>query len=113
MNDITSRLKRRVEIEMPVQVADGGGGLSVNWQNFATIWAEILPFSTTVRNSEKFTNGQLEDIGGFRITIRYLNGITPKMRVKYGTRLFNIRAVIDPDENKEILELLAEEGVAT
>lgn len=45
-------------------------------------------------------------------TIRYTNGITSKMRIKFGTRLFNIRAVVNIDEKNELLELTAEEFVS-
>jgi len=112
MNDLTSRLKKRVEIENPVETPDGGGGFTITWQNFATVWAEIIPFTASSRNSERSVNSKLEDVGSFRITIRHLDGVEAKMQVKFGTRLFNIRAVIDPNENKELLELIAEEGVA-
>lgn len=108
MKDLTSRLRKRIEIEEPVQTPDGGGGFSTSWQNFATVWAEITP----LRGSENFENGKLENIGNFTITIRYLEGMAEKMRVKSGTRIFNIRGIVDPDENKEILEIFAEEGVA-
>ena len=48
-----------------------------------------------------------------RVTIRHRDGVTPKMRLKFGARILNIRAVINPAERNRTLELLCEEGVGT
>ena len=48
-----------------------------------------------------------------RVTIRHRDGVTPKMRLKFGTRILNIRAVINAGERNRTLELLCEEGVGT
>lgn len=39
--------------------------------------------------------------------------MTTAMRLKFGARVFNIRAVINRGERNRLLELLCEEGVAT
>ncbi len=105
---LASRLKHRIDIEQPVEVADGGGGFTTSWQNFTTIWAEVKP----LRGREVFDDDQIQDIKNFRITIRYMDNITTRMRIMFDERYFNIRAVINPDEGAESLELLCEEGVA-
>ena len=46
-----------------------------------------------------------------RITIRYRTDITPKMRAVWGSRIMNIREVINPDEQKKYLQLTVEENV--
>jgi head-tail adaptor len=38
----------------------------------------------------------------YRISLRYMSGITPKMQVNYGSRLFDILAAINVNErNRE------------
>ena len=48
-----------------------------------------------------------------RITIRYRTDITPKMRVVWGSRIMNIREVINPDEHKKYFQLTVDENVGT
>ena len=48
-----------------------------------------------------------------RVKIRYRAGVTAKMRLTFGARVFNIRGVINAGERDRTLELLCEEGVAT
>ncbi len=105
---INGFLNRRVDIERPVQVSDGGGGFTETWQIFATVWAgfEVL------RGSESFSDLRVQGTSNHRITVRYTKGVEPKMRVVFNHRIFNIRAVINIDEANEILELMCEEGVA-
>ena len=47
-----------------------------------------------------------------RIRIRYLEGITRKMRIRYGNRLFDIYSVIDGMESHRELQLMCKEGEA-
>ena len=56
---------------------------------------------------------QLEASVSHRFTMRYRNDITAKNRLKFGTRVFNIRAVINVKERNKWLEIDADEGVAT
>ena len=46
----------------------------------------------------------------FRIIIRYLSGIVPKMRVKYGSRIFDILSVINVSERNRELQLMCRES---
>jgi SPP1 family predicted phage head-tail adaptor len=44
-----------------------------------------------------------------KIRIRYLASVTPKLRIKFGTRYFDIVSVINPDERNEYLEMMCRE----
>ena len=91
---------------------DAGGGQSDPWASpitVATVRACIEPFG----GSEALRAMQLEDTVTHRITIRYKAGIIAKQRIQFGTRLMNIRRVINVEERNRFLEILAEEGVAT
>ena len=102
-------LRHRVILQSAAVSADSGGGASTVWSDDATLWASIEP----LKGTERLTAQQLESRLTHRVRLRHRIGVTTAMRVKFGARIFNIRAVINPDERNRLLELLCEEGVAT
>lgn len=105
-------LRHKIIIQAENPQTDGGGGEGDPWAaptTVATARARIEP----LKGSEQLRAMQLEDKISHLITIRYRAGIIPKMRIKFGTRLFNIRFVRNPEERNRFLELTCEEGVAT
>jgi len=108
---LASRLRHRITIQEENSAADTGGGSVLAWEDVANIWAEIRPIQNRSASSERVQGGKIEARGFFLITIRYLDGVTPAMRISFGTRIFNIRSVINLEERGEVMEILAEEGV--
>ncbi len=105
-------LRHRLALEAERPAGDGGGGQGDPWADpvaVATVWGRVEP----LRGGERLRALQLEERVTHRVTIRHRPGVTPAMRVRFGARLFNIRAVINRDERDRFLELLCEEGVAT
>ena len=102
-------LRHRVILQSAAATADSGGGAATVWNDDATLWASIEP----LKGAERFTAQQLESRLTHRVTLRMRDGVTTAMRLKFGLRIFNIRAVINPGERDRLLELLCEEGVAT
>jgi len=113
MKDLASRLTTRIEIEQPSEAPDGAGGFTTTWQNFTTIWAEVKSISPSFRGSEILESSQIQSTKRYLITIRYIDNLTEKMRIKIGAKSLNIISSIDPNYGKEIIEIIAEEGVAT
>lgn len=111
LHDLASRLTKRITLQEEVQTPDSGGGYSISWQDVASIWAEFVYLSGN-RSDEPFISMQQEGRKVARVTIRYLPDVTPKLRIIYGLRVFNILSVINPGEEGELLELLVAEGVA-
>jgi SPP1 family predicted phage head-tail adaptor len=72
-----------------------------------------VPVGGVRSSNERLSGGQLEDKISYIITCRYLSGITPKMRLKYGSSRLNITSVINVDQHNEFLQITAIEGVAT
>lgn len=111
MTDIGS-MRHRLRIEAPSGTADGGGGQGADpWVAaipVATVWGRVEP----VRGAERLQAMRLASPVTHRIVIRYRPHIEPTMRIVFGTRVFNIRAVLNPGESNRRLELLCEEGVA-
>lgn len=103
-------LRKQVTIQAETSTPDGAGGYTVGWTNVATVWADIKPLS----GNEPFVAGHLEGHVTHRVTMRYRTDIavTTDMRLLYGARLFNIRAVMNTDEQNHWWELLVEEGAA-
>lgn len=101
------KLRRRITLERLEQVPDGGGGYTETWVALATLWAAVEP----LRGNERFQAQQVSNTLTHKVTIRYRAGVTPKMRIVYGSHVFAIEAVIDPEERHERLELLCSEVV--
>ena len=78
------------------------------WKHIATVRASVEPLQGREYFSGPFQMG--ENI--IRIRIRYIEGITNKMRIKYGNRLLAIYSVIDSMEAHRELQLMCKEGEA-
>lgn len=102
-----SRLRHRLALQQETVTPDGSGGYTQSWQNVADLWAEILPIS----GKERLFAGQMQAEISHKITIRFRTGIVAGMRLLYDSRAFNIRAILNPKENDEVLELWVDEGV--
>ncbi len=104
-------LRHRLTIEAERPLADTGGGQGDPWANpltVAAVWGRVEPLS----GNERLRALRLEDSVSHRVVLRYREGVTARMRIVFGARVFNIRAVINPEERNRTLELLCEEGVA-
>lgn len=94
----SGRLRFKVKIEKNTPVHASPGVDTPSWSTFATVWADIQPLT----GKEFFTGAELQAEVSHQIRIRYLDGVTSKMRVVYNSRIFEIEAVINRDErNKE------------
>jgi SPP1 family predicted phage head-tail adaptor len=107
---LSVRLNKRITIQQAAEVADGAGGYVRSWTSVATVWAEMIVERS---GGEQVFAEQVQAAARFRFTIRYRSGVTAAMRVLYGTRVFNIRQIINPEEANVLLVIEAEEGVAT
>lgn len=99
-------LRKLVTIQGESSTPDDAGGYVLSWTNLATAWAEI----TALNGREVYTAQHLEGRVTHRVTMRYRAGVTTDMRLTCGSRVFNIRAVMNSDERNRWLELLVEEG---
>lgn len=88
------RLRNKVAIQKVTETVDSFGSFTESWSTYSTVWAEIDP----PKGREYFAAGQKQAEITTRIRIRYLSGITPKMRVLFGSRIFKINSIVDPDE---------------
>ena len=84
------RLRHRVAIESATTEATGEPNPS--YSTLATVAAEVI--ETT--GGEWIRGRQVEAGINALVTIRWRDDVTPRMRVKYGTRYLNIESAIDP-----------------
>ncbi len=103
------KLRHRLIIQQEQRAGDAGTGVTIVWAKVATVSGSVKPLS----GRETLQAMQLQARISHRIVIRYRAGVTTAMRVLFGTRLFNIQAVLDRDEDRRFLEIMVEEGVAT
>lgn len=78
------------------------------WRTVTTVRASVEP----VQGREYFSGAFQMGENVTRIRIRYREGVTNKMRVKYGKRLFDVESVIDSFEQHRELQLICKEGEA-
>ncbi|MDX1922676.1 MAG: phage head closure protein [Alphaproteobacteria bacterium] len=101
--------RQRLYVQQENPVADTGGGNAMAWTTINTIWASIEPVS----GNEQMIAGKPSGTVTHRIHTRYDATITPAMRLMLGSRIYNIRSIKNIQERNRVLEILAEEGVAT
>ena len=100
------RLRHRIAIERVTETRDTDGSVIETWSTYATVQASIDPIS----GREYFAAQSVQTDVTHRIVIRYLSGIVPKMRVKYGSRIFDILSVINVSERNGELQLMCRES---
>lgn len=103
------RLRHRVDIQNFTTVQDSTtGSITDTWTDYDTdVPAEILPMT-----GREFVAAQAVQAGvSTKITIRYQIGIDPRMRVKHGSDIYNIKAVLPDPTLRRYLTLLCEVGV--
>lgn len=96
------QLDRRIVIQSQATSQDAYGQEQQTWTDVFTCWASIhAATSREVYAAAGFVT-QLSHV----VTIRYTStSITSAMRVLYGTRTFQVQAVVDPDESRVLLNL--------
>lgn len=103
------QLRHLVTVQSEEKTPDGMGGYSLSWTDGATFWARIEPIS----GREQLQAMQLQENITHRIHCRERTDVSAGKRLKFGSRVFNVRAAFDIHERGRYLEIMAEEGVAT
>ncbi|MGD9538546.1 MAG: phage head closure protein [Alphaproteobacteria bacterium] len=111
MADRPGSLRERVRLEREVRTADTGGGAQTSWaplDHAPTVWARVEPLT----GQELVQAMRLQARLTHKVTMRWRDDVTAAMRLVWGTRILNVRAVLNPDERRRYLELYCEEGAA-
>lgn len=79
------------------------------WTEVATVWGEVDP----LRGREFFASRQIQAEQTHRISFRYIKGIKPTMRIRWGERIFEIVApALNPYEANYEIQLMCKEKVS-
>ena len=104
-NGSIGAMRERLVLEAPQDTPDGAGGFTRVWTGIATLWAGLRPLSAQER-----VVAEAEDHAvTHRILIRWRDDISTDRRFRDGARIFEIRAVSDPDERGRFLNIDAAE----
>lgn len=98
------RLRERVTIQSVTETQNSIGEPIETWATFAVVWGAVEPLP----GRDRYTAAQLEEPVVSRLRIRYLQGITAKMRVVHDGVTYAIRGAPMVDAKKKEVELLLE-----
>ena len=99
------RLRLRLVLEKPAPTPDGAGGFTIEWTSAATMAADVTP----VRAEERRVGEGIGDLVTHRIVVRHRSDVETGDRLRLGERLFRIRSITDPHEDRRYLVCLTEE----
>lgn len=102
-------MRHFITVQSATSSVDSGGGRAVVYATFRKLLAHVKQES----GREKYEQGVLGDKSVFTFTIRYVDGITTAMRIKFDNKFFQIRSIINEDERNKYLIIKCDEGVAT
>lgn len=102
------KLRHRVEIQADAGATqDSFGAETASWTTSETIWANVEPLS----GQELERAQQVAAEVTHQVTCRYRSTLTRKNRIKFGTRYFDINAVMNAGERNIEQRLLCKEAV--
>jgi SPP1 family predicted phage head-tail adaptor len=99
------QMTARLDLEAPVETADGQGGAALSFVEVASLWARIEPVSEI---REERAGAEIFTLT-HRIWLRFRTDLRAGMRLRKASRLFVIGAWRDPDETGRYLVCLCEE----
>jgi SPP1 family predicted phage head-tail adaptor len=103
-------LRNLVDVQEPVETTNDVGEPVETWAAITggdDVWASIEPIS----GREFQVLQQIAAETTHKVILRYISGVTPKMRVLFGSRTLDILAVRNLEERGRYLELLCRERV--
>lgn len=101
----SGELRHRIELLVDASTPDGMGGFTGGMTTFARVWAKIVPLRGRAFMEAKAAQSEVSH----RIEMRYMDGITAAMKVRFEGRLFSIDAVLNIGERNRELHLMCVE----
>lgn len=103
----SGKLRHSIIIQQATESFNGNSELVSTWSTFATIWASIEPLVGREYYAARQVNAETTG----KIRIRYLAALTTKMRISFGTRIFDIKGISNIEERNEEMVLYYSEVV--
>lgn len=98
-------LRHRITVEQNSPTQNDLGEEESSWSEFATRWADARALDGT----ESFSTDMKFAEATHRFRLRYLDGVTPEMRVSWDGRTFDIVSALDPRGRKRETVIVATE----
>lgn len=103
----SGNIKHLITFQSYSETANEYGEEIKEFIDFETTYASIVPLSGKEYFNSETVNAQISH----KIECRYISGVLPSMRVKYGERVFNIESVINIREANKTLQIMAVEVI--
>jgi len=102
------QLRHSIIIQKPTD-ANTYGKVASAWATHATVFAEVMPQT----GSEYWSAKQTQEKEPIIFRIRYVAGITEKMRVSFNSKIYDINSVVNVSQRNIEILLVTEEYEAT
>lgn len=106
MNIDPGELRHRIAVQRKSVVRDTFGGETVSWTDVAMVWMSLRPLS----GRELYAAQQAHAETTHKAVMRYMAGVTPNDRLKYGDRIFDMISVLNHEEKNGYLIIEAKES---
>jgi SPP1 family predicted phage head-tail adaptor len=98
-------LRQPLMLETPVRSEGEGGTATISWSPVTQVWAAIAPLNGGETGSADGIAGRVTH----EVRFRFRGGVRPEMRFTAGSRILEIRAVLDDGERHRWLVCVCEE----
>ena len=85
------RMRERVTVQVAVESVNSLGEATLSYEDRETVWASVEGLSS----SEVLGAGQQEIDATHRVRLRYLDGLTHKMRFRWRDRILEIVSLLE------------------
>ena len=103
----SGELRHRFILQSKTATRNSFGAETIVYKTEKTVWASIEPLA----GSEYFLAQQVQADVTHRVKIRYFEGIRPDWRGIFGTRIFDIKSIINLGERNNEMVLMTKEFV--
>jgi len=100
-------LNKRISIQERVETQDSFGEAKPTWTEVLSTFASIYP----VRGTERYMSMEKHATATHEINIRFTELISPKHRIVYQGRAFDVVSVLNLGERNKQLKIIAKENV--
>lgn len=99
------KLRHRITFQQLSNSKNEYGEPVEDWLDIKTVWAEIKPVSGKQFFAAKQINAEISH----NVYIRYRNGLSPSMRIKFKERTFEILYIMNVNESNTLMQIYCKE----
>ena len=100
-------LRHKVLIQSPIHTKSLSGSMVTTWEDWASLWAGIENFRAYAKQAANAAWPGADS----KITIHYVKGLLPTMRIVYEDKIYSILGINDLEERHREMELTCQSGI--